>query len=1153
MKMVEVIWMMMISNITASFININGIVNKVDFIKDYVIKENIDIMFIVETWLQKGDNVALRPIAADIRKNNVNSSRGTGGIMIITSAELRNNVKIKKIDTNNNWIQVEIEKIQIVCAYMPPAMEEIEVNEFWREMELLARDDDDLIIIGDFNSRMRSITGDKRSNTRGNKLVKFLHQSSLEVRLPEIGRWTTYNYHGRGVTDLVLTKRNDGDVVASLEVKEMETLGGSDHRPLQMVINVGNLDNSSNNHKWNLNKLRDGEVRRNYHNSLAVEVWRIRAIIKETWIIINKKIKKKEIMMIKERERIIEKVWNTITKWLADALDRSCGKTRSNITTRKEFLTKSMEKMIVQMDNARQVAQDAIEADEHVDIIKDKWRKYGKLRSDWNKRAKNRKTVVYRRTIDLLNFPEELGTFTKMISAIKKKESRGAVQLDPAKMDGHRAHFITTFGGKPTGNDNMVDDYILESSNDQAPLAIKRIASIINLVLVKRIISEIPLGKAAGIDNLPGEIWKWSGEIVADILVELFKICEILVVIPKDWRKALIAPIYKSKGDPSSVSNYRPIAVTCVARRLYEKAIKGYFDIQIENSLVDNQGGFRRGRSTFDQITRLHEAMVNNDKVLLTFLDIKAAYDCVDRRILWTDMVKDTNISTRVLKLLRSLFDHNMSTLVVQGIKSLGIANLRGLLQGSSLSPCLFNCFINSLSDKLNGLGGGISSKAGQPFNNLLFADDMVLSSTNKESAQRLLHVCSKWSTDHGIEFAPHKCGILRKKIDSDGTSLKIYGEDINEVEDYTYLGISIDKKGINWEKSMKKRIDGAINRIHWMSKKGMNAFGWRPIMSLNIYKSFIRPMMEYGLALQLVPKSILRQLQNVQNLALRRIASVNKSTSIAALHSIFGLESMAERNQLLNMKYFSTIINGYRKNHPVGEVIQKEREDIRKVKGASLLKLFMKNSKWNNIIIDVGRSPTIDELEGSRVNSIINMKNKGGKNSQKLSNIGIGAPHVMLSNAGQLSRQNIHHLIQWLLGKMNNHLGNCQICDGKISTEHMLQCGGAEREIIQLCTTYNIVLRPADNTLVEKMDRIICTMNSWREFNKHAYTQLAELVEVVKIRTLGWEKRDVNIYSDDEDANEILNERLRMRIEKHLTRVKQKKRKKVPTISRRR
>ena len=54
-----------------------------------------------------------------------------------------------------------------------------------------------------------------------------------------------------------------------------------------------------------------------------------------------------------------------------------------------------------------------------------------------------------------------------------------------------------------------------------------------------------------------------------------------------------------------------------------------------------------------------------------------------------------------MIKLLRSLFDLNYSRLCISGIKSEKIPHLRGLPQGSSLSPILFNFYIDSLIDIL--------------------------------------------------------------------------------------------------------------------------------------------------------------------------------------------------------------------------------------------------------------------------------------------------------------------------------------------------------------------------------------------------------------------------------------------------------------------
>ena len=80
-------------------------------------------------------------------------------------------------------------------------------------------------------------------------------------------------------------------------------------------------------------------------------------------------------------------------------------------------------------------------------------------------------------------------------------------------------------------------------------------------------------------------------------------------------------------------------------------------------------------------------------------LDFKAAYDMVDRRILWTLLAKRFKMSTALIRLLRALFDFNFSRLEISGKKSEKIFHLRGLPQGSSLSPILFNFYIDSLID----------------------------------------------------------------------------------------------------------------------------------------------------------------------------------------------------------------------------------------------------------------------------------------------------------------------------------------------------------------------------------------------------------------------------------------------------------------------
>src|SRR3989442_558704 len=52
-------------------------------------------------------------------------------------------------------------------------------------------------------------------------------------------------------------------------------------------------------------------------------------------------------------------------------------------------------------------------------------------------------------------------------------------------------------------------------------------------------------------------------------------------VVPSDWKRANITPIFK-KGDRSNVENYRPVSLTPFFGKVFEKIIKNY----IENFLI---------------------------------------------------------------------------------------------------------------------------------------------------------------------------------------------------------------------------------------------------------------------------------------------------------------------------------------------------------------------------------------------------------------------------------------------------------------------------------------------------------------------------------------------------------------------------------------
>jgi len=102
--------------------------------------------------------------------------------------------------------------------------------------------------------------------------------------------------------------------------------------------------------------------------------------------------------------------------------------------------------------------------------------------------------------------------------------------------------------------------------------------------------------------------------------------------VPKIWRKAKVIAVEKPGKDPSLAANYRPISLLSVCYKLLEHLALQRISPTV-GLLSPVQAGFRKGRSTCDQVaaltTFIENGLQQNLKTGAIFLDLTAAYDTV--------------------------------------------------------------------------------------------------------------------------------------------------------------------------------------------------------------------------------------------------------------------------------------------------------------------------------------------------------------------------------------------------------------------------------------------------------------------------------------------------------------------------------------------
>jgi hypothetical protein len=76
---------------------------------------------------------------------------------------------------------------------------------------------------------------------------------------------------------------------------------------------------------------------------------------------------------------------------------------------------------------------------------------------------------------------------------------------------------------------------------------------------VKEALKKMKIGKALGSDDIPIEVWRFLGDIAIVWLTKLFNIIFRSNKMSDEWRKSILIPIFKNKGDIQRCTNYRGI------------------------------------------------------------------------------------------------------------------------------------------------------------------------------------------------------------------------------------------------------------------------------------------------------------------------------------------------------------------------------------------------------------------------------------------------------------------------------------------------------------------------------------------------------------------------------------------------------------------
>ena len=109
--------------------------------------------------------------------------------------------------------------------------------------------------------------------------------------------------------------------------------------------------------------------------------------------------------------------------------------------------------------------------------------------------------------------------------------------------------------------------------------AVEGLAPTISREEVKRAIQKMKIGKATGPSDVSVELIKSLGKDGEEYMWALLKEIWENEVLPEDWRKSVIVPIFKQKGDVLECGKYRGIKLMehglKIMERVLDERLKG--------------------------------------------------------------------------------------------------------------------------------------------------------------------------------------------------------------------------------------------------------------------------------------------------------------------------------------------------------------------------------------------------------------------------------------------------------------------------------------------------------------------------------------------------------------------------------------------------
>ena len=251
----------------------------------------------------------------------------------------------------------------------------------------------------------------------------------------------------------------------------------------------------------------------------------------------------------------------------------------------------------------------------------------------------------------------------------------------------------------------QIQDYLQDFNPPLLDLTQKdRIGAFIKEEEVDLVIRNLNLNKSPGLDGITAEFYQEFRPQLVPILTELYNNSLLQGYLPKNFKQSIITLIFKNKGSPDEIKNWRPISLLNLDYKILTKTLT----LRLKNTIANIINEFQScgpNRSIINNALNLKSIIKyirqNDQNYAIISLDQEKAFDRIEHNILKIVLQK-YDFPPNFIKWFEILYTDIESKILVNGTFTSTFKIMRSVRQGCPLSMFLYALGLESLIFKIN-------------------------------------------------------------------------------------------------------------------------------------------------------------------------------------------------------------------------------------------------------------------------------------------------------------------------------------------------------------------------------------------------------------------------------------------------------------------